>query len=106
VSAAAQDKEPIVNGGALDDAPRRKHSAGVARFSYASFSSEALDCVKATSALAYAEGVPAEPRHLRRALHSSPSPDEWERARAARPGLGSVLLGVHAGIANDPRAGA
>ena len=62
----------------------------VAAFSYASFSSEARGCIVATSVFAYADGVPAEPRHLLRALHESPSDEDQERAKAARPGPGSV----------------
>jgi hypothetical protein len=66
------------------------HTAVVAKFSYARFSREALDCVMATSALAYADDVAAEPQHLSRALRSSPSPEAWERFRAGRPGPDSM----------------
>ena len=62
----------------------------MAAFSYASFSSEARGCVVATSVFAYADGVPAEPRHLQRALHESPSEEDQERTKAARPGPSSV----------------
>lgn len=62
----------------------------MARFSYERFSPAAIDSVKRTAALAYADDMPAEPRHLCRALISSPSSDEWERYRAAKPGPGSV----------------
>jgi len=62
----------------------------MAGFSYARFSSSAVDCVMATSAPAYEDGVPAERRHLRRALKSSPSVNVWERHSNGRPGRGSV----------------
>lgn len=62
----------------------------MAAFSYARFSSSAIECVTATSAWAYEDGVPAEPRHLRRALESSPSVEVWERHSNGKPGLGSV----------------
>ena len=63
-----------------------QHGAVVLR----ALSPAATDSVRATAALAYADNMPAEPRHLRRALTSPQSPDEWERYRAARPGPGSV----------------
>lgn len=62
----------------------------MAGFSYAGFSSPAIQYVMATSAWAYEDGVPAEPRHLRRALESSPSAEVWERHSNGKPGLGSV----------------
>lgn len=76
--------------GAFDDAHGRQHAADIVRWSYERFSPAAIDSVQATAALAYADNAPAEPRHLRRALDSSPSADEWERYRATGPGAGSA----------------